>query len=502
MERPCLKVGVFSRWSNSPHRGTAMAPKTRKRAGVKVRAAEFGAGQAGVVASAHQAAAADATRQGMDLFRQAAQNLAKVDLEKSKGNLFEYIEASRFNASAAEKGSKLVAEVTAAHGQPQAPADILVKSGEQVVKEVQAKTSRSSTWMAREQAQEKYLGMDRLVPADKAERVQEYTRRLAERYEERGDPRAEAFADSNEHITGKLRAGGVESRGTRLDETYAAGRHPKVFALEEELRAVGKEVMTSGGNAALAGMVMGGAISTVRNIYAVSSGKKSAGDAAVDVAKDSGVAGLRAGAVGAGGAVVRHVGAKVGVGALTKANVATAVAASAIEAGSTVVSFARGEISGEEAAEKLGQNGCSTASGLFVGAAAGAVFGPPGAVVGSLVGYMVASGVYQSCMNILREGRLVEKEADRVVAMCAASIAAMDAERRRFEIALDLALEKRERAFDDYLEQIDNCLVSSTPEASILPLVQIAALCGRRLDLGTFEDFDELMCDEDAVLVF
>jgi len=474
-----------------------MAGKHRKKTG----AVEFGASQAGVVASAHQAAASDATRQGMELFRQAAQNLAKVDLEKSKGNLFEYIEAARFNASAAEKGSDLVAEVTAAHGQPTAAADILVKSGERVVKEVQAKTSRSSTWMAREQAQDKYLGMDRLVPKDKAERVQEYTRRLAERYEERGDMRAEAFADSNEHVTGKLRAGGVESRGTRLDETYAAGKHPKIFALEEELRAVGKEAVTSGGSAALAGMVMGGAISTVRNVYALSAGKKSAGDAAFAVAKDSGMSGLRAGAVGAGGAVVRHVGAKAGMAALAKSNVATAVAASAIDVGATVVGFAKGEISGEEAAERLGQNGCSTASGLFVGAAAGSVFGPPGAVVGSLVGYMVASGVYQSCLNVLREGRLAEQEADRLVAMCAASVAAMDAERRRFEMALDKALEKRERAFDDYLEQIDNCLVSTTPEASILPLVQIAALCGRRLNLGSFEDFDELMCDEDKVLV-
>ncbi len=478
-----------------------MARKRKRKDAKSSGAVAFSTSQAGAVASANQAAATDAMQSGMDLFRQAAQKLKNVNVEQSKGNLFEYIEAARFNANAAEKGSNLIAEVTAAQGQPTAPADIVIKSGEEVVKEVQAKASRSSATMVREQAQEKYLGMDRLVPEDKAENVQDITRRFAERYKERGDPRAGTFSDSSEHITGGLNEGGVDSGGTSLDELYAAGEHPKLFALQQELQAVGKEAVVSGGSAALAGAVMGGAISTVRNVYAVSSGKKSAGYAAVDVAKDTGKSGLRAGAVGAGGAVIRHVGAKAGMGALAKSNVATAVAASVIDAGVTVVAFAKGEITGEHAAERLGQNGCSTASGVFVGAAAGAVFGPPGAVVGSVVGYMVASGVYQSCMNVLREGRLAEQEADRVVAMCAAAVAAMDAERRRFERALDLALEKRDKGFERCLQQIDVCLVSKNPEAAILPLVEIAGLCGRELKLGSFEEFEELMADEEAVLV-
>jgi hypothetical protein len=470
-----------------------MAGRRRKKSGNRSGAVEFGASQAGAAATAHQAAASDATRQGMDLFRQAAQNLANVDIEKSKGNLFEYIEAARFNAAAAQKGSNLVAEVTAAHGQPTAAADIVVKSGERVVKEVQAKASAYPKWATRALAQEKYQGMDRLVPEEQAEYVRDVSRQLAERLEEKGDPRAEHFADSSEHVTGRLRAGDVESSGTKLDELYEAGKHPRLFALEEELRALGKEAVASAGSAALAGAVMGGAISTVRNLHSVTTGKKSAGEAAFDVAKDSGKSGLRAGAIGAGGAVVRHVGAKAGVGALAKSNVATAMAASAIDAGATVVAFAKGEITGEEAAERLGQNGCSTASGLYVGAAAGAVFGPPGAVVGSLVGYTMASGVYQSCMNVLREARLAELESDRVVAMCAASVAVMDAERRRFERALDEALEKREEGFTRCLDQIDGCLVSKNPEAAILPLVEIAGLCGRELKLGGFEEFDDFM---------
>ena len=38
-----------------------------------------------------QAAGADAMREGMALFREAAGNLARVGVEQKKGNLFEYI---------------------------------------------------------------------------------------------------------------------------------------------------------------------------------------------------------------------------------------------------------------------------------------------------------------------------------------------------------------------------------------------------------------------------
>lgn len=121
-----------------------MARKRKKKGAQTADPVAFGASQLGAASSADQAAATDAMRDGMNLFRQAAQNLENVNVEQSKGNLFEYIEAARFNTSATENGSNLVAEVTAAQGQPTAPADIVIKSGDEVVKEVQAKASRSS----------------------------------------------------------------------------------------------------------------------------------------------------------------------------------------------------------------------------------------------------------------------------------------------------------------------------------------------------------------------
>ena len=58
--------------------------------------------------------------------------------DQQKGNLFEYIEAAKFNADAASKGMSAKAVVTDVYDQG-AAADILIKDGGRVQKEVQAK---------------------------------------------------------------------------------------------------------------------------------------------------------------------------------------------------------------------------------------------------------------------------------------------------------------------------------------------------------------------------
>lgn len=460
----------------------------------------LGAGVAGASAASAEAAGADATRVGMDLFREAAGNLSNVGVEFKKGNLFEYIEASRFNARAAEQGAGLRARVTAAHGDPTGPVDLVIEKAGRVVKQVQAKVSQSSTWMAREHADPKYLGQDRLVPSDKAVRVQDLSDRLAERAEKRGRPDAAAWRDASENIQGELNAGDVSSGGTTVGETYRAAANAERFARLEELHAVGREAAVAGTQAAAAGLVMGGAISAVKNGLRVARGEQELGTAIQSVAKDAGRAGFKGGAVGAGGAVVRHVGGKVGVAALTKSNVATAVAASMIDAGTTVYAFAKGELSAEETAVRLGENGCSTISGIYVGAAAGAIFGPAGAVVGSMAGYLIAATVYQSCVAVHREARLAEEEAARIEALCAEAVRVLDAGRAEFIQRLNATLQERDRAVDACFTRIESGLASAQPESAIEGLTALTALCGARLQFACFAEFDAFMVETDGPL--
>jgi hypothetical protein len=465
-------------------------------------AVALGAGVAGALGAAADAAATDEAVRGMDALRDVAERLARVGVEQKKGNLFEYIEATRFNVDAARRGVDARAVVTADVGRPHDPADIeLVDGVGRVLRKVQAKASKSTTAEVRMLSESKYDGMDKLVPSDHAETVRRKAALLAERGTRAGPSRA-SLRDTADRATGQLRHGGASSGGTTLDETYQAAEHPQRTSLQLELRSVAQEAAVTAGQAALAGAVMGGALSVVRETWAVTQGDRDKAEAVGNVAKATAKSSLRSGLVGATSAAVRYGGVKAGVGALTKSNVATASAAALIDVGVTVYAFARGEVAGDVAAERIGRTGCSTLSGVYAGAAAGAVFGPAGAVAGSVVGYMLAGAVYQSCLATLRSGRLAEEEAARVVALCDEAIAALAAERERFEAAVQAHVAANRAALGAHLGALDAALEADDPAAAVVAMADLSSDLGHELKLVGFEEFDRFMTEEDGPLVF
>ena len=371
-------------------------------------ATTFGAGAVGAASSSAEAAAADVLREGMELLLRRTGGTA-LPTGQLKGHLLEYIEAARFNDRAAPARSDLQARVTAAEGRPHALADIEIVDGGQVVKEVQAKASERAEWIASQQADPRYADMDRLVPKDQADRVREISQRRTTTLGIEGDPRTGDWRESSDRIKGELTQGDVRSGGTSTEELEFAAESPRMFAAVEEARAVGREAAAAAGPAAAAGVVLGGMISVVRNGGAYRRGEIDARQAATNVARDAAGSGLRGGATGVAGVAIRHAAHKAGLPTLAKSNVASAVAASLIEAGITVYDYAKGDISPAEAAERLGNNGCSTLAGIYTGATAGAIFGP----VGSVAGYMLSSSVYQSSIAVQRDAGLAEEATGR-----------------------------------------------------------------------------------------
>jgi hypothetical protein len=441
-------------------------------------------------------------REGMDLFRAAAGRLSNVDVKQSKGNLFEYIEKARFDRSAAEAGSDLRVVVTAAVGEPTAADDLRIVRGEEVVKKLQAKVSKSSTLMASSQADPKYQGMDRLVPSDRADQVSRYSNKLAERHGPGPDAKGRDWSESAPLIRGETEAEGISSGGTTLAEAIEAGEHPERFAFKEELGALGSEVKVSAAHAGAAAAIVGGGISAVRNGVAVWRGDKTAGEALLDASVDAARSGARGAAVGAGGTVVRNVAARAGLESLAKANVATALAAAAVESGVIAWKFARGEIGVVEAAERLGRTGVATGSGLFVGGAAALLIPGPGwAVAGSMAGYMLANSLYQGCLAVLKEAKLAEEEAARLVALADAAIAELTAQRMEFDARLDEALEARDERWALALARVDNGLASTTPEAAVDGLSELATLFDSTLVFRDRTTFDQFMLEGSNPLV-
>ena len=445
--------------------------------------AELGGATLAAELTKNVAAATDKFSEGMIAFGSKAQWDTRPD--KLKGFLFEYIEAAKFNRNAARAGSSARAEVMGSMtGGGHALADIKL-TGSGAKKLVQLKVSENPRWLADEAIKPKYDGMDVLVPRDK---VDEVNRILAEK-------------GTRRKVIGELQSGQVASGGTKLSQVKWAASSPKLYRLAMEAKQVGIEAVATGAHAAAAGAVIGGAQSTISNVGAYLAGKTDVRTAATNVAKDAAASSVRAGGAGALSAVVRNLGPRAGLHSLSKSNIATAVASGLIEVGGTVYSFAKGEIPVEEAAERIGETGCATASGIYFGAGAGAIFGPVGAVVGSIAGYMVTSWAYRSSLAVLQRARLAEEDAARVVALCAEAAWAMEQQRETFEVRMDAWLNRREDAFRTCFVQIDKALVDGETDAAVTELARLTAMTGKAIRFRDFNDFEQFMTQSRDPLV-
>lgn len=387
--------------------------------------------------------------------------------EQSAGFLFEHIERAKFNTNSANLGDTTRAHV---RGDNHPSVDIEIKRGKIVVGRFQLKTGKDA--------------------------VTDFKRYP----DEIGKVTTKGDAEPERGIRDEVTHGRVRSGGTSQAELRFARKHPKLFAGLQEVKQIGHEAAVAGGKGAVAGAIMGGATSLVRKGWAWQKGDMDGKEAAKEVGKDTARSSVHGGATAAGSALVRHVGSKMGVSALKKANVAAAVASGLKDVSETVWAWAKGNISTEEAFIRLGDTGCGTLSGIYGGAAAGAIFGPVGAAAGSVVGYLLSACVYQSCVAAFQKAHLAEEEAERVVSLCAEAVRRMDDQRRQFERDASAWLKVREDTFDRHFDRIDVAL-GRKPEKLAKSLSHFAFFFGKKLRHVDFREFQRFMdSDEPAVL--
>ena len=447
-----------------------------------------GSGFAGAAIGAelakNEAAATDALREGLEAFARKARD--KTPAPQLKGFLFEYIEAAKFNQNAARAGSRARSQVTGAEeGGGHDVADIKVRGPSGKETQFQLKASDDAVALADKAMEPKYEGLEFQVPSDKRDEV---NRILAERGVSR-------------KVVGDMELDGVSSGGTTSQELKWATKNRKLYPLKWEFGQVGREALETGIKAAVAAAVIGGGLSAIRNFCSYMNGQVDGRTAVKNTAKDTVSSSARGGGAGALGSVIRYGAGRAGVQTLTKSNIASAVAAGAIEVGTTVYALAKGEITTDEAVERIGETGCATASGIYTGAAAGAIFGPAGAVVGSVVGYMATAWIYQSSLTVLKQARLAEDEAARLIALCAEATRAMDLQREMFEAQLAALLDRQDQTFRRCFSAIDEALATDEPDDCVRELACLTAMTGQALKFKGFDEFNEFMTESKAPLI-
>lgn len=316
-------------------------------------------------------AAATESVYGMASFLQKAAQLRNVDFDFSKGNYFEYIEATKFNQQAAMARSSVRAVVTDVVGDPHAAADIQILRDGVTVREVQAKFSKTvsngvDTSAATSVAEQagikghhvgKYDGMDRLIRREAdykdGRSLLDESRRLAQAKADAGGIYAEEYRDVAENLTDELHRDGVHSGGTTYEEVEAAHQNPEHYARQKVGQQLRTDTLATMGNMAAIGASMSAITTGIHSFVLAFNDKETFGEAL----RDTGIAAVkgaaRGGIIGWLSSVLRHTGLRRNIPLLSNSNAATILASGILDCGSFVYAYAKGQISEHEMAEGI-----------------------------------------------------------------------------------------------------------------------------------------------------
>jgi len=429
---------------------------------------------------------------------------ANVDPAILQGRAYEFLEVLKFNRAAAEAGSNLQAMATH-FSDPHAAADVLIRDGGTVIKEVQAKSYSRAADAARVLADEKYAGMDRLVPKGDDSKIQA----LIERYQQRfglDSSRSDAYSDVADHLTDELQANGISSGGTSRAQAEFAAKHPHIAELQLRGEAVLKEVGQAGLVGGAVGGGLGGTFSAIHQAMRLSQGETTATEAVLTTIKATASGAVRGGSVAGGSRLIAITAKEVGIAPVLGEMGPGAIANAIFEAGLSTHRFAQGEIDNEAYREELGGAALRATASTYCGMAGQLLIPVPvvGAAVGAISGYVAAAVLVESGVLGLGSNNIVAIAEERQAAIeqeCAAAILEM----RRCQ----QELQELEASFGEGFVQTFSPLLAELKQHqqdglhgnSLDRLVRIGDALGHALPWRSIEEFDSFMLNNATELV-
>lgn len=469
--------------------------KDKKKNGLK----DFIAMQLGGVFSKEAVNASNEAIEGMDLLRKAYENKINVGIEIKQGNFFEYIEATKFNIDAAQKGENIRAVVTESIGKPHDPADIWIRNNSKVLEKVQAKSSKDAVLATNMLTDSKYNDMQKLTNSDRVDDVRE----LARKRMIKGTLKENEYRDTYENVTGELKYKNISSGGTSYNEVIEATKNTPEYMKKIELEQLKNELRTSGVNTAISTGVIEGAVSTLRNGIEVYNNKKALEEAVKDIAIDTTKASLKGFAVGNIATGIRFGAKKIGsTGAsnlLSSSSASITLASAMLDVGVSVYSYAKGDISAQDLRDKMEEVSVKTVSTVYISQAAQVSLGlAPGAFV-PIVAYTLSYYVYASCKTVFDNAKLKEEEAEKIIALYNEAIRNLEEQRVEMEKAIQDKLDTNKQMFTELIEALDNGIQNNNLDKSINALENFALSFGKELKLSKFDDFDKFMLSSNTL---
>ncbi|OLL76881.1 hypothetical protein Ae168Ps1_5301c [Pseudonocardia sp. Ae168_Ps1] len=435
--------------------------------------------------------------------RRAAAALARtyerLGQEQRAGHLFELWHGHTFNVDAIRQGASVRATVTAACGEPTAPADLRIVDQGRVLDEVQAKLYGRAAAATRALAQSRYRGMQRLVAGDKREHVERLLDKALLR--DSDGLYQDDYADTRAHLTDTVRHGDVSSTPLDTDDVHRAAGNVGRWGNHLAARAAGREVVGAAASGAVIGGGFAGLAAAARETARVRAGETTAAAAACTAAGAAARSAARSGALAGLGAGARIALTHAKVPAsVTGSGLPGAVASAAFGVADAAISLARGDVSREEFAE-ISCDVTFQAGMAWAGGAVGQTVLPVpvvGALVGGFVGQVSATLIVQGIQLAIAAVHSGDPGDDGLALLETEAGAAAEAAALLGAAGAALGAESGAYAETTVVPEVDHALWSSVdadPESGLTELVELAEGSDGTPLFVSLDEFDAWMSD-------
>jgi hypothetical protein len=278
--------------------------------------------------------------------------------------------------------------------------------------------------------------------------------------------------------------------------------HPKLATAKD----IAKLSHRAGTEQAKWGAILGGSISIIRNLVAVTKGDKEADEAVVSVINDTGSAAANSYVIAATGAVLKGTmqnAQSAVVRGLSKTNLPAAIVTTTIEAGKTLGKFIKGDIDGVECLTELGEKGTGMlASAMFNAIGQIAIPIPVvGAAIGGMIGYALSSACYGQLVAALQGAKLAREERLRIEAECEEAVKMIREYRLEMEAVISQYLSDHMSVFQESFDGIKTALELDDIDGFIAGANSITVKLDGKPQFNNYSEFSQIMENKETLIL-
>ena len=297
----------------------------------------------------------------------------------------------------------------------------------------------------------------------------------------------------------------IRKGGLTHDEAIDARLHPKLSTAKD----IGKLAHKAGMEQAKTGAVITGSVSIVKNVVACMKGEIEPKDAAAAVAKDTGTGAAVSYATAFTGAVVKgsmQNASSAYVRSLSKTNLASGLVTTTMDVGKTMTRYIRGELTGAQCVEQLGEQGVGELGAAMYASIAVASVSGSGSVAlsviagmaGSTLGYAAAVAVYQELATSLKEYELAKEQRIQAEQECAEAVLMIRQYRQEMDRAVEQYLTDHLEVISSGFQAMDESILAGDTAGVLAGNAAIQEVLGRKAQFQTQDEFDDLMLSDAA----